>query len=44
MIKYSHGQSKIGDTIREGIVIRSKVDHTKSFKVVDPEFLLKYKE
>lgn len=43
MLKIAHGQSAIGDTLREGLVVRSK-DGKKSFKAVDPEFLLYYKE
>lgn len=39
----AHGPSRIGDTIREGIVFRSK-DGKQSFKAVDPLFLLKYDE
>lgn len=43
IIEYAHGQSAIGDTIREGIVFRSQ-DGKQSFKAVDPLFLLKYDE
>lgn len=43
MIAYSHGQSTLYDTLREGVVVRSK-DGKKSFKAVDPEFLLKHGE
>lgn len=43
VLKYAHGQSAIGDTIREGIVFRS-LDGTNSFKAVDPLFLMKYDE
>ena len=43
VLAYAHGQSQIGDTIREGIVFRSR-DGKQSFKAVDPEFLLKYSE
>lgn len=43
MIDFAHGQSKIGDTLREGLVVRS-LDGSKSFKAVDPKFLLKYGE
>jgi len=32
------------DTLREGIVIRNYEDDSKSFKVISPYFLLKYKE
>ena len=43
VLDYAHGQSALGDTLREGIVFRSK-DGTHSFKAVDPLFLLKYNE
>lgn len=43
VLDYAHGQSAIGDTIREGIVFRSQ-DGKQSFKAVDPLFLLKYNE
>lgn len=43
MLEYAHGQSVIGDTIREGLVCRS-VDGKQSFKAVDPFFLIKYNE
>lgn len=43
VLDYAHGQSAIGDTIREGVVFRSK-DGKQSFKAVDPLFLLKYDE
>ena len=43
VLDYAHGQSAIGDTIREGIVFRSE-DGQHSFKAVDPLFLLKYDE
>ena len=42
MMEYSTGQSVIGDTLREGVVVRSQ-DGKQSFKAVSPEFLLKYK-
>lgn len=42
-LDYAHGQSAIGDTLREGIVFRSQ-DGKQSFKAVDPLFLLKYDE
>jgi hypothetical protein len=42
-LEYAHGKSAIGDTLREGIVFRSK-DGKQSFKAVDPLFLLKYDE
>lgn len=41
MLAEAHGQSVLGDTLREGLVVRSK-DGTISFKAVDPEFLLYY--
>lgn len=41
VIAYSHGDSQIDGGMREGLVFRS-LDGTKSFKAVDPEFLLKY--
>lgn len=43
VLDYAHGQSALGNTIREGIVFRSK-DGVHSFKAVDPLFLLKYNE
>lgn len=43
VLAYAHGQSAIGDTIREGLVIRGE-DGRLSFKAVDPLFLLKYDE
>ena len=43
VLSYAHGQSAIGDTLREGIVFRSH-DGKISFKAVDPLFLLKYDE
>lgn len=41
MLAEAHGQSVLGDTLREGLVVRSK-DGAISFKAVDPEFLLHY--
>lgn len=41
MLKLAHGDSVLGNTIREGLVVRSK-NGKKSFKAVDPEFLLLY--
>ena len=38
--KFAHGKSALYDTLREGLVIRS-LNGVKSFKCVDPEFLLK---
>ena len=43
VLKYAHGKSQLGETLREGIVFRSK-DGKQSFKAVDPQFLLKYDE
>lgn len=43
VLEYAHGQSMIGDTLREGIVFRS-INGKQSFKAVDPQFLLKYNE
>jgi RNA ligase (TIGR02306 family) len=43
VLDFAHGQSQLGDTLREGIVFRSK-DGKQSFKAVDPLFLLKYDE
>ena len=41
MLAAAHGESMLGHTIREGLVVRS-ADGKKSFKAVDPEFLIKY--
>ena len=41
MLDYAHGKSDIGETLREGVVVRSK-DGKTSFKAVSPEFLLHY--
>lgn len=43
VLEYAHGNSVVGDTLREGVVFRSK-DGKQSFKAVDPLFLLKYDE
>ena len=43
ILEYAHGKSAIGDTLREGIVFRDMLGE-KSFKAVDPLFLLKYDE
>ena len=43
VLDFAHGESKIGNTLREGIVFRS-LDGKISFKAVDPLFLLKYDE
>lgn len=43
MLELAHGNSALGHTIREGVVCRS-LDGKKSFKAVDPLFLLKYNE
>jgi hypothetical protein len=42
-LKDATGQSMLGETLREGFVCRSK-DGRQSFKIVSPEFLLKYNE
>lgn len=45
-VEYSKGKSVEADIQREGIVIRSIVDGKKilSFKVINPNFLLKYND
>lgn len=45
VLSFAHGKSVLtdSDTLREGIVFRS-ADGLKSFKAVDPQFLLKYDE
>jgi len=43
VLAYAHGKSQLADTLREGIVFRTK-DGKQSFKAVDPEFLLKWSE
>jgi len=44
IVEFSRGPSALNpDTPREGIVVRNTVDGT-SFKVVNPDFLLKHKE
>lgn len=43
MLELAHGNSALGHTIREGVVCRS-LDGKKSFKAVDPLFLIKYNE
>lgn len=43
VLSYAHGKSAIGDNLREGIVFRDKLGQ-KSFKAVDPLFLLNYNE
>ena len=43
MLAYAHGESTLYATLREGVVVRSQ-DGAKSFKAVDPEFLLKHGE
>ncbi len=43
VLAYAHGKSQLCDTLREGIVFRSQ-DGKKSFKAVDPLFLLKHDE
>ena len=41
MILFADGQSKICDTLREGLVIRDH-DNTTSFKCISNQFLLKH--
>ena len=43
VLEMAHGDSVLGNTIREGIVFRSQ-DGRLSFKAVDPLFLMKYNE
>lgn len=43
MLELAHGNSALGNTIREGVVCRT-MDGKQSFKAVDPLFLLKYNE
>lgn len=43
MLDMAHGESALGNTIREGLVCRS-LDGKQSFKAVDPLFLIKYNE
>lgn len=43
MLEMAHGESALGNTIREGLVCRTQ-DGKKSFKAVDPLFLIKYGE
>ena len=43
VLAYAHGKSQLADTLREGIVFRTK-DGKQSFKAVDPEFLMKWSE
>lgn len=43
VLQYAHGKSHLYDTLREGIVFRSQ-DGKKSFKAVDPLFLLQHDE
>lgn len=43
VLDYAHGQSRLHDTLREGLVFRSQ-DGKQSFKAVDPLFLLKHDE
>jgi len=43
ILEYAHAKSKLYDTLREGVVFRSK-DGKQSFKAVDPLFLLKHDE
>lgn len=41
MLDIATAQSQLGDTLREGLVVRSK-NGKKSFKAVSPDFLIKY--
>lgn len=43
VLEYAHGKSRLHDTLREGIVFRSQ-DGRKSFKAVDPLFLIQHDE
>lgn len=43
MLNFAHGESALGNTIREGLVCRT-LDGKLSFKAVDPLFLIKYNE
>lgn len=43
MLEHAHGTSEQCPTLREGVVVRSK-DGKKSFKAVDPLFLLRHNE
>ena len=43
VLAYAHGRSMLADTLREGIVFRSK-DGKQSFKAVDPVFLMQWNE
>jgi hypothetical protein len=43
MVEYAKGKSTLLPTLREGVVIRS-IDKDVSFKVINPEFLLKNEE
>lgn len=43
VLQYAHGKSVLYDTLREGIVFRSE-DGKKSFKAVDPLFLIQHDE
>lgn len=42
LIEYAHGDSAIDGLPREGIVFQSVEDSTRTFKAVDPEFIMKY--
>jgi hypothetical protein len=43
MLEMAHGESRLYPTLREGLVCRT-FDGQRSFKAVDPLFLLKYNE
>lgn len=43
LVDYSKGKSTIADCLREGLVIRN-YEHQLSFKVINPDYLLKYNQ
>ena len=43
VLQYAHGKSRLYDTLREGVVFRT-TDGKKSFKAVDPLFLIQHDE
>jgi hypothetical protein len=43
MVEYAKGESELAPVLREGIVVRNK-DKNISFKIINPDFLLKYSE
>ena len=42
IVEMSKGNSTLYNVLREGIVVRSASEPRFSFKVINPEFLLKY--